>query len=114
MDSQKEAAAASAPEAEQAIPLDVRSHENALAAGVEGKRKRGRSYDDRRAAIIAAAIRKGSEYKQILKGNNDAGFTLYDLEDAAKRLKANHMDPARKPGTGRKASVAVEDNVGKV
>ena len=114
MHSHKEAAAASAPVAEQAPPLDVRSNENALAAGVESKRKRGKSYDDRQMAIMVAAIRNGSEYKQILKENKDSGFTLYGLKDAVKRLKANDMDPARKQGSGRKASVAVEDNVGKV
>ena len=106
MHSHKEAAAASAPVAEQAPPLDVRCNENALAAGVESKRKRGKSYDDRQMAIMVAAIRNGSGYKQILKENKDAGFTLYGLKDAVKRLKANDVDPARKQGSGRKASVA--------
>ena len=82
MHSHKEAAAASAPVAEQAPPLDVRSNENALAAGVESKRKRGKSYDDRQMAIMVAATRNGSGYKQILKENKDAGITLYGLKDA--------------------------------
>ena len=53
--------------------------------------------------MTAAPIHKGRDnkdaswYKQTLSDNENAGFPLYGMKDAANRLKDSNVDPARIP-----------------